>query len=227
MKCQIYALGRAGRALTLSLSKIKKQPDVLFLTVPDDAIAEVAAQLATKPVLPKIIAHLSGAHSYKILNILKDKAALAQFHPLAALNGVKPIPLNTLCAISSSDSWAQEELTQLAQAMGLNPISLNPNKTVQYHAAAVITGNLSLGLVQESIKLMQEAGIDAQTARISLAKLLRSAAENLETKDIKEALTGPIARNDTKTIEKHLEVLEPEVRQTYQTLSKWLRRLLH
>lgn len=222
MKCQIYALGRAGKALALSLKNIQDQPDILFLTVPDDSISSVAEKLASQKNLPKIVAHLSGAHSYEILTALKSKAALAQFHPLAALSGEQPIPIGTLCAISSDQTWAQEELIKLAHAIGLNPVSMNPDKTVQYHAAAVITGNLTLGLVQESIKLMQEAGIDCQTARIGLAKLLQSVAKNLERRDINEALTGPIARKDIKTIQKHLEVLDPETRQVYQMLSKWL-----
>lgn len=234
MKCEIYALGRAGRALELSLAHIQNQPDILFLTVPDDVIAGVAQKLTSPqtplhPVergfmktLPRCVAHLSGAHSYKILNALKGKTALAQFHPLAALTGDKAIPAGTQCAISSDQEWARDALTQLARSMGLIPTTLNPQKATQYHAAAVITGNLSLGLVSKSIELMQEAGIDPQIARVGLAKLLRSAAENLEHKDIPQALTGPIARKDIKIIQKHLEILDPEVKQVYQTLSGWL-----
>lgn len=222
MKCQIYAHGRAGKALALSLAHIKEQPDVLFLTVPDDAIIEVAGQLSKQAIFPKIIAHLSGAYSYQILDILKDKASIAQFHPLAALTGDVPIPIGSLCAISSDTSQTRETLTQLAHLIGLVPVALNPNKTTQYHTAAVLTGNLSLGLIAQSIKLMQEAGIDSHIARIALAKLLRSVATNLETKNIDEALTGPIARKDFKTIQKHLEILEPETKQVYQTLSTWL-----
>ncbi|MEI6806130.1 MAG: DUF2520 domain-containing protein [Myxococcaceae bacterium] len=222
MKCQIYALGRAGKALALSLSKIEEQPDVLFLTVPDQAIIEVAEKLAQQPVLPKIITHLSGANSYQILDILKNKTAIAQFHPLVALTGDKPIPEGVLCAISSNQPWAFEILAQLARSMNLKPIAIDPDKTVQYHAAAVITGNLSLGLVQQSITLMQEAGIDAQTGRIALSKLLKSVAENLESKNISEALTGPIARKDLKTIQSHLEILSPEVKNTYLALVEFL-----
>lgn len=224
MSCQIYALGRAGRALRFSLQNIPNQPDVLFLSVPDRAIKSVAQKLADADhiKLPSIIAHLSGAHSYELLAPLKDKVVLAQFHPLAALNGNGPIPPGSLCAITADHSWAINILSDLAVDMGLKPVALNPNKTTQYHAACVLTGNLSLALVQKSIDLMLQAGIQPNTARESLAQLLHSVASNLEHQEIAQALTGPIARKDFATIESHLKVLEPEVREIYQTLSSWL-----
>ncbi|MEI6790093.1 MAG: Rossmann-like and DUF2520 domain-containing protein [Myxococcaceae bacterium] len=221
MTCEIYALGRAGRALRLSL-KTSPLTDILFLTVPDNQIVSVAQKLATQGKLPAIIAHVSGAYSYQILKPLQGKTALAQFHPLAALTGLEAIPKGSLCAISSDQPWAQQILTDLAQDMGLIPVSLNPDKTTQYHAAAVLTGNLTLGLVRQSISLMKEAGIAPKAARLGLSKLLHSVADNIYQQDILEALTGPVARKDTQTIQKHLEILQPEVKQVYQILSNWL-----
>lgn len=241
MNYEIYALGRAGRSLKLSLENPPQPPfvkggsnspplqkggqggfvaDILFLSVPDDKIAEVAQSLPTP--LPRCVAHLSGAYSYELLNCLRGQTAIAQFHPLAALTGNKAIPPGTLCAIASDQPWAFRALTQLALQIGLIPGHIHADKTIQYHAAAVLTGNLSLALVLKSIDLMQEAGIDAHSARCGLATLLRSVADNLEHHDIQEALTGPIARRDFKTIQKHLEVLKPEVKVVYQTLSHWL-----
>lgn len=222
MPCQIYALGRAGKSLALSLADINDQPDVLFLSVPDDAIFSIAQKLFEQPSLPPIVAHLSGAYSYELLEPLRHKTAIAQFHPLTALTGEKAIPTGSLCAISSDQDWARQALCELAQKIGLIPVQLDPHKATEYHAAAVLTGNLTFGLVQQSIKLMQQAGIDPVSARLGLAKLLKSAAENLEQHEIHKALTGPVARGDTRTIQKHLKVLTPEVRQVYETLSEWL-----
>ena len=223
MKCEIYALGRAGKALRLSLERIKKQPDILFLTVPDDQIAQVASKLATQEKLPRIIAHLSGANSYKILEVLENKAAIAQFHPLAALTGLEAIPKNSLCAISAKQPWAEQILLDLAQNIGLIPVSLRPDKATEYHAAAVLTGNLTLGLVLQSLKLMQEAGIDPEKSRLGLSKLLHSVADNIAQQDILKALSGPVARRDFETIQKHLAILSPEVGEIYRTLSSWLQ----
>ena len=69
---------------------------------------------------------------------------------------------------------------------------------------------------------MQEAGIDRESARLGLAKLLRSASDNLERYQLQDALTGPIARKDTKVIESHLKILEPQLKEIYQTLTSWL-----
>ncbi|MES2503767.1 MAG: DUF2520 domain-containing protein [Myxococcota bacterium] len=194
--------------------------DILFLSVPDDAIKAVANELSVE--MPAMVVHLSGAHSYKILADLESKTAIAQFHPLAALNGDGPIPAGSLCTISASQAWAEEALKKLALALDLIPVSVNPDKAVHYHAAAVLTGNLSLGLVSKSIDLMLETGIDEASARRGLATLLQSVANNLQRHEIKNALTGPIARGDTKVIQSHLEVLEPELKQVYKTLSHWL-----
>ena len=225
-KCQIYALGRAGRALALSLADIDEQPDVLFLSVPDSAISDVAQKLSQVSVLPRIVAHLSGAYSYELLSVLKNKAAIAQFHPLAPLTGDKPIPPGSLCAVSADQPSAQEALEKLAHQIGLIHVLVEPDKTALYHAAAVLTGNLSLALVHQSVELMSSIGIDPKLARIGLASLLRSAAENLEHNEVHAALTGPVARGDTKTIERHLEVLPENVKQVYAILTQCLSRLM-
>lgn len=224
MKSGIYALGRAGKSLKYSFEKhaILSPPDILFLTVPDNALSQVALQLSNEPKLPPIIAHLSGAHSYRILEPLQDKAAIAQFHPLAALTGQEAIPPETLCAISSNQPWAEQILVDLAQNIDLIPVKIDPNKTTQYHTAAVLTGNLTLGLVLKSMELMQEAGIHPDKARLGLSRLLQSVAHNLAQQNIPEALTGPMARKDTQTIQKHLDILEPDIKQVYQTLSNLL-----
>src|SRR3989338_10498195 len=133
MNYEIYALGRAGKSLQLSIDRHcphwrrpvfnKKTSDLLFLTVPDDQIGSVAQKLAQQDTLPPLIAHVSGVYSHLILEPLQDKTAIAQFHPLAALTGLHPIPEKSLCAISSDQAWAQQILTDLAHNLGLIPVS--------------------------------------------------------------------------------------------------------
>ncbi|MBH1988732.1 MAG: DUF2520 domain-containing protein [Myxococcaceae bacterium] len=228
MSCSVYALGQAGSALSLSLKALQKQPDVLFLSVPDHAIEAVAQQLAQDPQFkaPAVIAHLSGSYSWEVLGALKEHAALAQFHPLAALKNSSPIPPNSLCAISSNCPHALHTLQDLARKMQLRPIQLSHGKTIEYHTACTLTGNLTLALVQLSIEKMAEAGVPEPLAREGLASLLHSVASNLESRTLAEALTGPVKRGDQQTIERHLSVLHGTSRQIYEMLTNQLRSIL-
>jgi predicted short-subunit dehydrogenase-like oxidoreductase (DUF2520 family) len=182
--------------------------DVLFVAVPDDFIAEVASGLAACEFLPPTVAHLSGARSYDALEALSGRAGLSQFHLLASLGGQEPIPSQTLTGICSSHDSTRQTLSELAKTLDLCPSPIIHGQQALYHAAAVLSGNLSLALVADSIALMEKAGIETVTARQGLAKLLRSAALSLENQPLADAMTGPVARGDVGTLERNLNALQ-------------------
>lgn len=186
----------------------KKQTQILFLAVPDDAIEEVAHLLSQQAFLPPLIVHLSGALSYDVLWPIAQRSNPAQFHPLASLSGQKPIPPGTLNAICTPHNSSEKLLFQLSRQIKLIPSLVKNGMQPFYHVAASITGNLPIALIAESIQLMQQAGIDEHLARKGLAKLLRSAAKSIEKKPLATALTGPIARGDVGTVKQHLCTLK-------------------
>lgn len=203
---------------------LAEQVDILFVAVPDDFISAVADTLVSCPGLPPHIAHLSGAQSYEALKPLETRAGIAQFHLLASLAGEAPIPHQALAGICANQGETERLLMNLAKQIDLSPALLPKGQQALYHAAAVLTGNLSLALVAQSAALMESAGIEAETARKGLARLLASASQAIERAPLADALTGPLARGDLQTLSRNLGSLEPhtESAQLYKVLSAYL-----
>jgi predicted short-subunit dehydrogenase-like oxidoreductase (DUF2520 family) len=181
--------------------------DIIFLTVPDDAIQSVAIKLAAQKPSGSVV-HCSGVHGLEILSALKN-VALGGFHPLypfregARLHGNEGM----LIGIEASDSHLQERLIFLGDDLGGVPVVLAAGKKVQYHAAASIASNYLVTLFDASLQLMTEAGVPIDDARSALLKLMQGNLDNLSALPPSQALTGPIARGDVATVEKHIAAL--------------------
>jgi predicted short-subunit dehydrogenase-like oxidoreductase (DUF2520 family) len=221
MKLAFIGAGRLGSALAARFGDlghkvmthsredgdIYPDADIIFLTVPDDAIEFVAEKLATQKPSGSVV-HCSGVHGLEVLSALKNNA-LGGFHPLypfragARLHGNEGM----LIGIEASDSHLQERLISLGDALGGVPVVLGAGKKAQYHAAASMASNYLVTLFDASLQLMTEAGVPIDDARSALLKLMQGNLDNLHELSPSEALTGPIARGDVATVEKHLAAL--------------------
>lgn len=243
----VLGLGKAGGALLASLedagvevvARARRvggllrcarldEASILFLAVPDRALDEVcrvlARRLAARARAPLAV-HLAGARGLDVLAPLEGCARVGSFHPLASLDGKHPIPRGTLLAWDAERAADGRTLAGLARRMGLEPTRVRDAQRTRYHAGAVVAGNLPVALLALGVCLLTEAGVPAATARKSLARLLRSQAESAATRPLDAALTGPIARGDVATLERHLELLDgssPEVAELYRALSRVL-----
>jgi predicted short-subunit dehydrogenase-like oxidoreductase (DUF2520 family) len=56
--------------------------------------------------------------------------------------------------------------------------------------------------------------------------LVRATIENVAELGPRDALTGPAARGDWSTIERHLAALPPDEREAYETMVRLARRLV-
>lgn len=201
------AVAPRGRLDALLRDLSERQCQVLFLAVPDDSLADVAARLARATALPPLVVHLSGARGHEVLKTLDGRASLGSFHPLAALDERSGIPPGTLIALDATGARERRALTALAEAMGLCPTRVASAARTQYHLGAVTSANLAIALLHQGIEHLRAAGVDEELARVSLARLLMSTARGAELRPLPAMMTGPIARGDTSTVRSHLELL--------------------
>lgn len=195
---------------------------VLFLATPDDALSSIAKRLAKARWLPPVVAHLSGSRGSEALAALKGRTTPAAFHPLAALDGETSIPEGTLLAVDADAAAVARRLSSLAERLALAPARIKRQEHARYHLGAVTSANLAVALLDEGIRHLMAAGVPEQLARVSLARLLESAARGAAARPLPESLTGPIARGDVSTIERHLEKLRsapPGSDELYRMLS--------
>lgn len=195
---------------------------LVFITTPDDVIAPVAAE--TKWHQGQSVVHCSGADSTDILEPARKQGALVGgFHPLqtfaSVTHAVENIPGSTFAI--EADEPLYTELREMAASLEGNCIRLGAGDKVLYHAAAVIACNYLVTLVKLATDLWQSFDVPPRQATQALLPLLRGTLNNIDNVGIPDCLTGPIARGDSGTIEKHISALErtaPGILPTYREL---------
>ena len=68
------------KIFTTSIDKILTKSDVLFLTVPDDAIATVWELVKTYPIQGKFICHCSGSLGSAVLSGIEETGEIGRAH---------------------------------------------------------------------------------------------------------------------------------------------------
>lgn len=184
------------------------EADLIFLTVPDDAIAAIAASLHLYS--GQALVHTSGALSSSVLAPAMAAGTNAgSFHPLVAFadhdQALSDLPGATVAL--EGDEALMPLLAELAESIGARPVRLPDGGKTAYHAAAMMAAGGLVGLLDAIAKVAAVAGLDERTAVAVYAPLARQALANSERLGIDQALTGPFLRGDVGTVRGHLEVL--------------------
>lgn len=211
-----------GCTIYNSPQQVADAAQAVFITTPDDVIADIAANLRWHS--GQTVIHCSGVHSTDILESAhKYGANTCCIHPLQTFASVDEAVTN----ISGStfalegDEDAMVLARGIAEALKGNIIVLKAGDKVLYHAAAVTLSNYLVTLMKTAADFWQTLGIPQEKAVKSLLPLLKGTVNNIERVGIPGCLTGPIARGDVETIKKHVAALEkahPEALETYKVL---------
>ncbi|MFQ5825766.1 MAG: Rossmann-like and DUF2520 domain-containing protein [Dehalococcoidia bacterium] len=196
--------------------------ELVFITTPDDLIAPVVAALRWQP--GKRAVHSSGVASLDILEpAQRGGAEVGAIHPLQTFasidQAIDNLPGSTFAL--EGEGLVLEELKGIAQALEGPWVKLGPGDKVLYHASAVIACNYLVTLEKLATDLWQKFGASPPEAIRALMPLLQGTLNNLNNVGLPHCLTGPIARGDLGTIQKHLKALEtsaPEMLPIYREL---------
>ena len=109
---------------------------------------------------------------------------------------------------------------QWLESFGNNVCVISKENKVKYHASAAIASNLVVGLISLSEQLLLECGFDKDSADTALAPIIRGNVEHCLNDGCSAALTGPIERNDTTTVLKHLKTLSGNSKEIYKAVSR-------
>lgn len=195
----------------------------LLLCVPDDAIARVAREIGEGEARPKLIGHVSGATSLDPLLAARAPEGCFSLHPLQTLPDGEVDLTGAPAAVAGSTDSARSLASGLAEALGMNPFAVDEADRATYHAAASIASNFLVTLEQSAAELLGDIGVESP--REVLAPLVRRSLENW-IRDGASALTGPIARGDDSTVERHREALlrsEPALLPLYDAMTERTR----
>lgn len=215
---RVIGPGRAGAAVQRALTKAGWKPfeplhrgddlhlaasgvDVLIVATPDAAIASVAASVA--PVATCALMHLSGSLG---LDVLHPHIRRAVVHPLLALSdedlGARRLLEGAWFAlIEGGDPIAHE----LIEALGGKAVTLadDPQVRALHHAACCVAANHLTAVLGQVEQLAAAAGVPFE-AYLALARV---ALDNVAELGAAAALTGPVARGDAATVERHRDAI--------------------
>jgi predicted short-subunit dehydrogenase-like oxidoreductase (DUF2520 family) len=209
----VIGAGRAGSTIAARLRErgvaVRDHGELRLLCVPDRAITEVASTIEPGPW----VAHVSGGTP---LDALAPHTRRFSVHPLQTLTTSRgPEQLDGAWgAVTADTAEAHERALWLATTLGLRPFALADDRRALYHAGAAIASNFLVTLQRAAAQLFEQAGAPPA----ALVPLMERTIEN------GFELTGPIARGDWETVDRHLAALEGgEVEPLYRALAEATR----
>jgi predicted short-subunit dehydrogenase-like oxidoreductase (DUF2520 family) len=217
-------LARKVKARLVELGKGILDTDVVWITVPDDSIAQVARQMAsTQEWKGRIVFHSSGALTSDELAPLRKKGArVASVHPMMTfVRG--PIPEISGVAFAVEGNAAALRLArEIVKRLGGYAFPIRKQNKVLYHAFGSFASPLVVALLASLDQVARAAGIKQRDNKRVMLPLLLQTLRNYLHGDAASAFSGPLIRGDVATVRKHLEELKvvPDAREVYIALAK-------
>lgn len=195
---------------------------LVLLTVPDRAIGMIAADLAARGMIARgqVVAHCAGALGLEPLEPAAEAGAeVGSLHPLVAASRGGVELRGKAGAIDGSPA-AVRMLRRVARTVGMKAIAIPAEERVRYHAAASLAANGLVALADQAASLLAGAGLERGPALQALLPLMASSLENLQSRGLPDALTGPVCRGDAAVVRSHLAALDREQRELYRVLMR-------
>ena len=174
----------------VSPSELSQRANRILIAIPDRGIGTAALTLANSGMDSGVVLHTSGVLGPEILRPLAEKGvACGVLHPLQTVPskeaGVELLPgvAYGIAGSQTAQAWAEHLVEKLTGQVLVIPTG----GTQLYHVAAVMASNAILSALQP---------------------LAEASVRNTVSLGAEGALTGPVERGDSATIEAHLEVLE-------------------
>jgi predicted short-subunit dehydrogenase-like oxidoreductase (DUF2520 family) len=210
---KVIGAGRVGSAVAARLAErgveTRDDADVVLLCVPDAAIPDVASSLAPGRGW---IGHTSGATPLSALGPHERRFGL---HPLQSFTLARgPEQLDgAYAAVTGETEEARSVGFELARLLGLEPFALAEEDRALYHAGAAIASNYLVTLHRAAAGIFEGVGAPVEGLRPLMQGVIDSGFE----------LTGPIARGDWTTVDRHLDAIRaraPRVEPLYRVLAE-------
>lgn len=217
-------LARQVKARVLKLGQSPLPRGLVWITVPDDAIAKVASQLAdSQPWRGYTVFHSSGALTSDVLSLLRFKGAkVASVHPgmtfvRKAVPTFEGVPFGV-----EGDAGAVRKAQEIIADLGGSAVKIRKQNKVLYHAFDSFASPMVIALMAALEEVGKAAGIKSAHHRTMAGPLLRQTLDNYLEHGAAAAFSGPLIRGDVATIQRHLKELRrvPLAREAYIALAR-------
>ena len=172
-------------------SRLKKNADLYFIAIPDDALKTVHQWLDTGDA---IAVHTAGSVSSSVLNGISSRYGVV--YPLQSLRSdVTAIPDIPLLVDGNTDETLAM-ISHFARSLSPTVLAADDAYRKKIHLAAVVTGNFSNHLYALAATWCDREGLDFSL----LLPLLKETVDRLGKYDVDNLQTGPARRKDEGAI---------------------------
>jgi len=204
------------------VSEVGRRAQVVIVATPDAAIESVARAAAASLEPNALVVHLAGSRGLDVFDALRaarPDVRVGALHPLQSFPstsaGLERLP-GSFAAIAGDP-----QVDELAATLELRTFRVDDSMRAQYHAAAVVASNHVVALLGQVERMARACGVPFD----AFAPLVLASVDNAFRMSPERALTGPVARGDLATVQKHLETLDPGERDAYRALAREAARL--
>lgn len=192
------------------LAEVREQVGQVLITVPDNEIPAVLAELAAHPLLSESVwIHLAGSLNLTPFASWPRHRGIAMAHPLYAFTQPHmQIPQNLVWGVNG-DQVGRQAADALISHFAGHSVVVNEQFSPLYHALAVLVSNYPLALARMMEKLL--TGMEpplGERLRQGYVQLMQQTLSGLSEHSADDLLTGPARRGDDQTLTRHLQVLQ-------------------
>ncbi len=184
--------------------------DVYIIAVSDDAIQNVSSLLPKN----KFVVHTSGSVS---INALKNDGNKGIFYPLQSFSKSKEVDFTDIpFCLEAEDESDFILLEKLAATISNKIYRITSDQRSKLHVAAVFVNNFVNHMYKIGNDICEAYDVPFEV----LYPLIQETASKIEHVNPDSAQTGPAKRNDQKTIERHIDLLDSNQKEIYQLITK-------
>jgi predicted short-subunit dehydrogenase-like oxidoreductase (DUF2520 family) len=204
------------------VSEVGAGAALVLIATPDRAIEQAIATAEPSIEPGALVVHLAGSRGLDVFADLKAKRSGVR---VGALHPLQSFPSAAVGLERLRGSWAavagDAEVADIAHSLGLRTFELSDADRPAYHTAASVASNHVIALLGQVERLAATCNVPFE----AFGPLVRASVQNAFALGPADALTGPIARGDLATVERHLTALDPSERDAYRALAREAARL--
>ncbi|NOX19216.1 MAG: DUF2520 domain-containing protein [Chlorobi bacterium] len=195
-------------------SELKDLPDdcnLIFLAVLDDEIKPLAENIKNSGVSlsGKYFVHLSGAKEAAELEALTPEGKIGSMNIVQNMMPDEIIDFkNSFASIETEDEDVAQLLVSLANELELKPFRIGAKEKILYNLMGVFTANYMVSNIYNAEKMHGKSTHNTPEIIDLLTPLIQGTLNNIKTKGIASALSGPIERGEVQTVKEHIEALK-------------------
>ena len=182
--------------------------EIVLITTSDAQIEAVIGTFVLLLESAAVVLHTSGSLTSSVLSVAAENGnPTGSMHPLVSISspaiGAASFEGAFFCLEGAESAVASAE--EIVRSLGGRAFSIAAGLRPLYHASAVLASGHIVALFEAARETLTACGVDSGFAREVLLPLIESTIKNLSERSPEIALTGPFARADLGTIERHVD----------------------